>query len=151
MWQAYLELIPFQLGLHGTMRLVYLAVYNSYENFLVQALSIALGGKRIRVTDQSFKADFRAVLGDLIDDAWFRQEIHLARLVRHALAHAGGRVTDELQKHVIPLEVHEGYLHVFPEHISALYRTLQAPALAIMRAACFRQSDTARDEACTTS
>ncbi len=30
-WQNYLALLPFHWGLHGTMRLVYLAVYGAYE------------------------------------------------------------------------------------------------------------------------
>lgn len=139
-WQQYLSINPFHMGLHGTMRLVYLAVYGAYENFVVHALSIAHGGKRIRVTDRDFKENFRAVLGDFIDDAWFAKDIHVARLIRHALIHAGGRVTNDLRNCDIPLLVHEGILNVFPEHISELYDTLKGPALTIMKASCFRES-----------
>jgi len=137
-WKQYLELHPFQLGLHGTMRLVYLAVYGAYENFLVRSLSIAHGGKRIRITDSSFKADFRSALGSLIENAWFADEIRVARLVRHSLVHAGGRVTDDLRKCKIPLVVHDDSLHVFPEHVSKLYNALKVPALAVMRAGRFQ-------------
>jgi len=137
-WQQYLSLHPFHMGLHGTMKLVYLAVYGAYETFVVQALSVAHGGKRIRVTDRDFRKDFRDALGDIIDDAWFAEDIRVARLVRHALMHAGGRVTDDLRRCKIPLVVHDDILNVFPEHISDLYNALKAPALAIMKASCFR-------------
>lgn len=150
-WQQYLSAHPFHMGLHGTMRLVYLAVYGAYENFVVNALSIAHDGKRIRVTDRDFKKDFRAVLGDIIDDAWFAKDIRVARLIRHALLHAGGRVTDDLRNCDIPLVVHEDILNVFPEHISELYNTLKAPALTIMKASCFRDGSSGPSYATQTS
>jgi hypothetical protein len=137
-WQQYLGLHPFHMGLHGTMKLVYLAVYGAYENFVVRSLSIAHGRKRIRITDRDFKKDFRDALGDLIDDAWSAEDIRVARLVRHALMHAGGRVTDDLRNCKIPLVVHDDLLNVFPEHVSNLYNALKVPALAIMRAERFR-------------
>jgi light-regulated signal transduction histidine kinase (bacteriophytochrome) len=140
-WKQYLELHPFQLGLHGTLRLVYLAVYGAYENFLVRVLSIAHGGKRIRITDSDFKKDFRSALGPLIDSAWFAEEIKIARLVRNSLVHAGGRVTDELRKCKIPLVVHDDSLNVFPEHVSDLYNALKVPALAVMRAGRFQSEN----------
>ena len=137
-WQQYLEVPPFQMGLHGTMRLVYLAVYGAYENFLVRSLSIAHDGKRVRVTDRDFNRDFRAVLGDLIDDAWLSEEIRTARLVRHSMVHAGGRMTDQLRRCKVPVNVQDDYLNVFPEHIASLYNALKGPALAIMKAEPFR-------------
>lgn len=139
-WQQYLGLHPFHMGLHGTMRLVYLAVYGAYENFVVRVLSIAHGGKRIRVTDRDFKKDFRDALGDMIDDTWFAEDIRVARLVRHSLMHAGGRVTDDLRNCRIPVVVHDDILNVFPEHISNLYNALKVPALAIMKAERFRNA-----------
>lgn len=137
-WQQYLGLDPFQMGLHGTMRLVYLAIYGAYENFVVRSLSIAHGGKQIRVTDRNFNNDFRDALGDLIDDAWFAEDIRIARLVRHSLVHAGGRVTNELRNSKIPLIVNNDFLNVFPEHLSNLYNALKVPALAVMRSEAFR-------------
>ncbi|WP_372721646.1 hypothetical protein [Novipirellula sp.] len=140
-WQQYLSLHPFHVGLHGTMRLVYLAVYGAYENFLVRSLSIAHNGKPIRVTSSDFKKDFRDKLGVLIDDAWFAEDIRIARLVRHSLMHAGGRVTDDLRRCKIPLVVHNDFLNVFPEHVFALYNALKVPALAVMQAVPFCSKD----------
>ena len=150
-WQEYLGLHPFHMGLHGTMRLVYLAVYGAYENFVVRSLSIAHGGKRIRVTDRDFNKNFRDALGDLINKAWLAEDIHVARLVRHSLIHAGGRVTDDLRGCRIPLVVHEDLLNVFPEHVSNLYNALKVPALAIMRAEPFRNEASEPSDARETS
>ncbi len=102
------------------------------KNFIVRTLSRVHGGKQIRVTDKSFKSDFRAAFGDLIEDAWFASEIHVARLIRHSLMHAGGRVTDDLRKCKIPVVVQDEGLNIFPEHILNLYQVLKTPALAIM-------------------
>jgi hypothetical protein len=138
-WQEFLSLHPFYLGLHGTMRLVYLAVYGAYENFVVQILSIAYGGSRIRVTDRDFKKKFRSAFGDLIEDAWLSPEINAFKLVRHALMHAGGRITPDLRSVRIPVVVHNDALHIFPENIRHLYDTLKEPALGLMQAKCFRK------------
>lgn len=138
-WQQFLSLHPFYLGLHGTMRLVYLAVYGAYENFIVRILSIAHGGVRIRVTDRDFKKRFRSAFGDLIEDAWLSPEINAFKLVRHAIMHAGGRITPDLRSVRIPVVVHDDALHIFPEHIQQLYDTLKEPVLRLMQAKCFRQ------------
>ncbi|MBU0699630.1 MAG: hypothetical protein ABIK98_08415 [Pseudomonadota bacterium] len=138
-WQQFLSLHPFYLGLHGTMRLVYLSVYGAYENFIVRILSIAHGGARIRVTDRDFKKRFRGAFGDLIEDAWLSPEINAFKLVRHAIMHAGGRITPDLRSVRIPVVVHDDALHIFPEHIRQLYDTLKEPALRLMQAKCFRK------------
>lgn len=138
-WQELLSLHPFYLGLHGTMRLVYLAVYGAYENFIVQILSILYSGRRIRVTDRDFKIKFRSAFGDLIEDAWLSPEINAFKLVRHALMHAGGRITPDLRFVRIPVVVHDDALHIFPENTRHLYDTLKEPALRLMQAKCFRK------------
>lgn len=136
-WQEYLKAHAFVMGLHGTMRAVYLSVYGAYENFITRVLSVAHNGERVRVTDRDFNKLFRSVLNDVIDEAWFADKIQTAKLVRHALMHAGGRVTKELQDRVIPIAVADKQLHVFPEHVAELYKTLKAQAHNVMTAKCF--------------
>lgn len=128
-WQELISLHPFYLGIHATMRLIYLAVYGAYENFIVRILSIAHGGIRIRVTDKDFKKRFRYAFGELIEDAWISPQLNAFKLVRHALMHAGGRIMPDLQSVKIPVVVLDGGLHIFPEHIRTLYNTLKEPAL----------------------
>ncbi len=139
-WADYLSLVPFQLGLSGTLRLVLVSVYSAYENFVVRALSLAHGGKRIRVTDRrAFATEFRASFGDLYDRGWTDPRIIAYRLVRNAFLHAGGRVTKELQAVTIPVVTDNGTLHVYPEHVKELYNLLKVPALEFIRSSRFRR------------
>lgn len=140
LWAQYLSLVPFQLGLVGTMRLVLVSVYSAYENFVVRALSLAHGGKHFRVTrGEKFASAFRDAFGDLYDRGWREPRIHAYRLVRNAFLHTGGRVTEELKAVRIPVVTLNDTLHVYPEHIKELYNLLKLPALELVRSSRFRQ------------
>lgn len=138
-WQQYLDLHPFHMGLHSTMRLVYLAVYSAYENFVIRLVALANNGEKTRVNSGDFSQRFRNKFGKLVDDAWFKPEIRVAKLIRHSLMHAGGRMTDDLNNCnvQVPVEVCDGALHVYPEHIKKLYDVLKVQALRLMSAPCF--------------
>ena len=135
-WQDYLKLIPFQLGVHALMRQTYLAIFSAYENYIVSLLKVASGDPNVRI-NQDFNKKFRGTFGDLVESLWFDPRIQMAKLVRHALMHAGGRVTPDLEGKEIPVAVYEGYMHIFPEHNQALYDLLKVPALAILQSGPF--------------
>ena len=132
-WKDYLKIVPFQLGVHALMRQTYLAIFSAYEDYIISLLKLASGEPNIRITDRDFNKKFRGAFGDLVESVWYDSRIQKAKLVRHALMHAGGRVTKDLECHDIPVKVHEGYLHIFPEHNQALYDLLKVPALAILK------------------
>lgn len=138
-WQDYLKLIPFQLGVHALMRQTYLAIFSAYEDYIISLLKLASGDPNIRITNQDFNKKFRGTFGDLVESVWFDSRIQKAKLVRHALMHAGGRVTKDLECQDIPVKVHEGYLHISPEHNQALYNILKVPALAILESSSFSE------------
>ena len=138
-WQDYLKLIPFQLGVHALMRQTYLAVFSAYENYIISLLKLASGDPNIRINSKDINKKFRGTFGDLVESVWFDTRIQKAKLVRHAVMHAGGRVTKDLECQEIPVLVHEGYLHIFPEHNQALYDLLKVPALAILESSSFSE------------
>jgi hypothetical protein len=138
-WQDYLKTTPFQMGVHALMRQTYLAIFSAYEDYIISLLKLASGDPNIRITSQEFNKKFRGTFGKLVDSVWFDSRIQKAKLVRHALMHAGGRVTKDLKCQEIPVLVHEGYLHVFPEHNQALYDLLKVPALAILESGSFNE------------
>ncbi|MFN6399003.1 MAG: hypothetical protein ACK449_03830 [Planctomycetota bacterium] len=138
-WQEYLKLHPFVMGVHATMRQTYLAIFGAYENYIVSLLKIGLGGAPVRVTDRDFTKKFRDVFGDLVESAWLEPRILVAKRVRHAIIHAGGRVTRDLEGQKIPVVVHDDHLHVYPEHNKALYDVLKVPAFAMMRSSVLRE------------
>ena len=138
-WKDYLETTPFQMGVHALMRQTYLAIFSAYEDYIISLLKLASGDANIRITSQDFNKKFRGTFGDLVESVWFDPRIRKAQLVRHALMHAGGRVTKDLECQEIPVLVHEGYLHIFPEHNQALYDLLKVPALAILESSSFSE------------
>ena len=137
-WQDYLKLIPFQMGVHALMRQTYLAIFSAYENYIVSLLKVASGDPNVRI-NQDFNKKFRGTFGHLVESVWFDSQIQKAKLVRHALMHAGGRITPDLEGKEIPVAVHEGYMHIFPEHNQALYDLLKVPALAILQSGSFNK------------
>ena len=136
-WQDYLKLIPFQMGVHALMRQTYLAIFSAYEDYIISLLKLASGDPNIRITNQDFNKKFRGTFGALVESVWFDSRIQKAKLVRHALMHAGGRVTPALEGKETPVAVHEGYMHIFPEHNQALYDLLKVPALAFLQSGPF--------------
>jgi hypothetical protein len=138
-WKDYLETTPFRLGVHALMRQTYLAIFSAYEDYIISLLKLASGDPNIRITDRDINKKFRGTFGDLVESVWFDSRIQKAQLVRHALMHAGGRVTKKLECQDIPVEVNEGYLHIFPEHNQALYDVLKVPGLAILQSGSFNE------------
>ena len=136
-WKDYLETTPFQMGVHALMRQTYLAIFSAYEDYIISLLKLASGDANIRITSQDFNKKFRGTFGDLVESVWFDPRIRKAQLVRHALMHAGGRVTPDLERQEIPVAVHKEYIHIFPEHNQALYDLLKVPALAILQSGPF--------------
>ena len=142
-WEEYLKLPPFQMGLQSTMRLIFLAVYSAYEDFLVRAVSIALPEEEIRTNEKKFKEHFIGKFGvDLYQEACDSSEMKTYRFMRNSFMHAGGRMTPDLKKcSEIPAKVcdTDETLHIFPEHIRRLYETFKGPVLKILQAKCFRE------------
>ena len=140
-WQAYLSLVPFTLGLSGTLRVVFIAMYSAYENFVVRCLSCANDGQQFKITKhKKFEEAFRGTFGNLFDECWGNEDFRPFRLVRNSFVHAGGRVTNQLRDVDIPVVVYENRLHVYPEHIRALYSVLKNPALKLISHPSFHQS-----------
>ena len=131
-WKDYLKTTPFQMGVHALMRQTYLAIF-------ISLLKLASGDPNIRINSKDINKKFRGTFGNLVESVWFDTRIQKAKLVRHAVMHAGGRVTKDLECQEIPVLVHEGYLHIFPEHNQALYDLLKVPALAILESSSFSE------------
>lgn len=57
--------------------------------------------------------------------------IRRARHARHALAHAGGRETEDLRRASHNFTVHDGVIHIMPDDVKALYSTLKDAAFLL--------------------
>jgi len=97
-WRDYLKNPVYQLSLWGSQQTAFVSIYNSYDNFVAQLVGIALSLDDCpRTAGRRFKKHFRDAFGEeLKEKCWTTHGLQVVREVRHALSHAGGRVTPEL-------------------------------------------------------
>jgi hypothetical protein len=125
-WAQFMSDPAFRISLWASQRVAYVAFYNAYEAFLVDCVKCATGASSMRTQDEGFKKGLRTGFAkNIADSSWFHAEINVARLVRHALSHNGGRRTEDLkkQKHGIKLIGEE--LQIVPEDNHRMLRRLQ--------------------------
>jgi hypothetical protein len=126
-WAEFIVETTFQISLWASQRVAYVAFYNAYEAFIVDCLKVGTGLSSIRSTDKKvFNEALRSGLAkDISGPCWSHHEINIARLIRHALSHNGGRETQDLkkQKHGVKLIGEE--LQIVPEDIHKMLRRLR--------------------------
>lgn len=116
-----------QLSIWGSQRIVYGAVYHAYENFVSRCVGLARIEPDYRSSNvKSLHADARAAFGDSTADFCLTdQAVDAARLVRNALAHHGGKETDQLKKVPHGVDVVDGVLQVMPDDNRRLFDALK--------------------------
>ena len=135
-WQSYLKDNAYQLSLWGSQRICFVAVYNSYENFLVRAVSIALSLDNCRSTDQDFKDRVEEAFGaSICFRCWKTRDVNIARLARHSLSHAGGRLNKKFGKQPHKFEIRDDRIQVTPELTKELFSLLKDCVFTIAEAA----------------
>jgi hypothetical protein len=137
MWDEFLKVTSFSLGLWSQQRLSYGAIYFSYENFITNCIGV---GKR----ESDYQAsgierlikDFAQLFDkDLANQCLKDRGITIARLARNCLTHNGGRVSLKLQGMNHQIRVEAGCLQIFPEDVRDLFNLLKVKALKIVVAA----------------
>jgi hypothetical protein len=115
------------LSIWGSQRIVYGAVYHAYENFVSRCVGTARKESDYRSPNiKALHSDVRATFGDTTADYCLTdQPVDAARLVRNALAHHGGKETDQLKKVAHGVDVVDGVLQVMPADNRRLFDTLK--------------------------
>jgi hypothetical protein len=127
MWKDFLQEIAFKLSLWSSQRVTFVAFYNAYEVFLVDCLKVATGATSLRTPMEEFRVGLRtAFRRNVADPCWFHREINLARLVRHALIHNGGRLTEDLKKQQHEIVLIDDELQIQPKDNLQMLRRLRA-------------------------
>jgi len=110
--------------------MAYEAIYYGYENFIRDALGLALGVQDYTVFQISdLKYDCEASFGKPIADLCLADaDVEAARLVRDALAHNGGKETSKL--HGVPhgIRVESGELQIMAPDTRRLFDLLKVRA-----------------------
>jgi len=126
MWQSLLPNFEFNGSVWASQRLCYGAVYYAYEDFLVRTYRLAIGKPDYRMKfAKEFARDLAKAFSVELSDFCFSGEVDVARRARNALAHSGGRITEELREigHAFP--VVNGEIQITTAHTRALFDLLK--------------------------
>jgi len=132
-WNTVCNNDEFVLALVGSQRLCYGGLYYAYEDFVLRLYRKRSKDFGYRI-EKNFSSLFRKCFDESIRDiCWNNDEIRVAREVRHALVHNGGRVTQTLKpmKHGIVIQDNE--LQIMPRYTKNLYNLLKDKALALVK------------------
>ena len=115
----------FRLSLWSSRRICYSSLFFAYEDFIVRCLQTQCGDST-RIDYNGFNKKCRETFGDpLTEYCWLNQDVIDAKLIRHALVHAGGRETPKLQDRKHGISVVDGRLQIVQGDVVALYHLLK--------------------------
>ena len=97
-WDFLIHTPEFPFCILGTQRINYGSLFFAYEDFLANV--IRTKEPTYSSKKEQIKVAFATHFGtDLADFCWNHDDVDLAKLVRHALAHNGGRFGTDLEKY----------------------------------------------------
>ena len=133
-WSALIGHHEFVFSICGSQRLCYAGIYFAYENFVRQCTSLATS-KPESYYQNDFtmqRQDMVAVFGkECVENHIADERVNIARLVRNALVHGGGRISDELRKISHGLEVEDDVLQIMAPDTSNLFQQLKTRAFKL--------------------
>jgi hypothetical protein len=106
-----------QLSIWGSQRIACGAVFHAYENFVSRCVSLARNEPDYRAFKfKTLYSDAKGAFGEQTADYCLTdQAVELVRLVRNALAHHGGKETDDLKGLPHGVDVEDGVLQIMPD------------------------------------
>jgi hypothetical protein len=135
-WNDYLTNTAYKVSLWGSQRVCYVAIYNAYENFLARCVATAGNLRRCRTSDRRFRRHFVEAFNEqLLERCWLDAGVEMARLARHALSHAGGRLTCALRGKEHRFVVRDEVIQIAPDDTRALFGLLTERAAELAAAA----------------
>jgi hypothetical protein len=130
MWTVFLNgqaAHEFRLSIWGSQRISYGAIFHAYENLIREAVGLALGMPHYKARKIStLLKDCASSFGQPIADVCLADpDVKAARLVRNALAHNGGKETNEL--HGVPhgIRIENGELQIMAPDTRRLFNSLK--------------------------
>jgi hypothetical protein len=136
-WKEYLQVGEIPWALWASQRLAYGSLYYAYENFLQRAVGLGRGDDEYRAYKPAdLKRDFDILFGSVLTrECLDDPQIEIARCVRNALTHDGGRESGKLRALQHRIRVSKGQLQIFPEDVQSLFGFLKEKALNVANAA----------------
>ena len=120
----------FRLNIWGSQRISYGAIYHAYENFIREAVGLALGVANYKAGHIStLLKDCERSFGKPIADVCLADsDVEAARLVRNALAHNGGKETSKLHGVAHGILIENGELQMMAPDTRRLFDLLKSRA-----------------------
>lgn len=134
LWQEFLGNEDFLTGVWKSEENAYVALYFAYEVFLIRCVKLGLGIDRLE-SHQLSKRLIEFVGEDCANTSWNDGPIYLAKLIRHAIAHNGGRVTTSLKKHRAKLTLQDDEIVILAPDTTELFLLLKDRALLFIQEA----------------
>ena len=127
----------FRLSIWGSQRISYGGIYHTYENFIREAIGLALGMSHYKAGNISviLKDCERAFGKPIADLCLAASDIEAARRVRNALAHNGGKETSSLHGITHGIRIENGELHIMAQDTKRLFNLLKDRAYKLTETA----------------
>lgn len=135
-WSGLLQHTEIQLTLWMSEVNAYASVYFAYEAFLIKSMKIALSLDSLRVGDRpgQLKDRLENTLGNLVlNQCWADPEIEKARLIRHAITHAGCKMIHSLEKYRKDILLEDNEIIILARQTNDLYNLLKERATLFSR------------------
>ena len=141
-WNGLLMVSEFALSLWGSQRICYVALYHAFENFVRQCVAVVAdegddwrpGGELLDEAKRLFGKPF-------VEQQVADRPVAVARLVRNALVHHGGRETKELRKLQHGIRVDDELLQIMATDTVALFNVLKDRAYNLAERAVNRTAN----------
>jgi len=133
-WNTFMDEKGFKFGAWGAQRQAFVGIYNAYESFVVASIKAA--GNLASFRDKRISTALEHYFGnDVVLPCWKHEELHVGRLVRHAISHAEGKETNDLRGviHGIRVTGTERLLNVFPEDVRRLLRRVESASMSLVQ------------------
>ncbi|MFA6815028.1 MAG: hypothetical protein WCQ87_01955 [Parabacteroides sp.] len=122
LWIQYRQRSEFGAALGKTSENCYVAIYCSYEDYILQSIKIVSHEDKLRITDRKFNKKMISFIGEeTASKCWNNNTIALAREIRHCMVHNGGRSTETLLKKQKSPNIYEDNILITPIEVRALY------------------------------
>jgi hypothetical protein len=131
-WDEHLNVPAFVMYVWGTMRLVYVGVYNAYDDFVRQCVRVICNlrpDEELTHNDARIKEVLLGKFGKQVwDECWAGPKISEIKEIRHSLSHCCGRPTIKLREWLdqgrFELDVLDDIIQIWPENIHKEYKSL---------------------------
>jgi hypothetical protein len=136
-WRELIETSEFGISILASQRLALAALYYGYEDFVLSCYTAKEGISEFSEyrINSKFPVELTSTFGStLAHEIWSSEGVAIARKVRHAIAHNGGRITSELRKMQHGYEIIDDRIQITAAHTRTTFELLKPLATKLLHA-----------------